>query len=677
MFRPTYMMKRKGFVLCLVLAVVLLLAGFAAAETTDPIVASMELTPGKLTGPGPVTVTITISNSSDQDLKDPVVLYDPAAQIVSDFGTNGSAMLKAGESRTWTGTYDVNQRTLDNGFVVYYVKYTLYQESGKAVEQSQPIRQTITQTTAEADIEVKRTITPTIAREGQSVVVRYDISNTGTVALLNVGIQENSDIFSKKQNIPRLEPGQTAEIKYPVTMGTRDLTSSCKITYTPENQNEEQTYTVNEQVIRFGEPQLTATLSANAKGVVQNGTVKLTLTLKNSGSVDYSDIRVSDASLGDVFTNQELKAGKTLELSKEVTVPSTTDYQFVVSAVDATGGEATLSTEVLSITAVSPEDALTLEVIATPDRTEVYEQPAKVRFTLAITNNSRVDATNVKVSHGDVDLYTFTSIPAGETRTMSRDFALSMQGKYRFTVTAQDPLEGTQTFQSNETQIVFSVPTPAPATPTPAPAPTPEPTFSPATVPPITDRSVGTFAKIVQTILLPLLILSGVVLIATVVLLIIAAKRRSEQKKASEAAVDQLERAERRDYITPVDEEEEATEETEVQPAKTAVTSKDEKAEKPAYELPHLKYARNARAAEAVQEAAEEPSADTAAEVEKTAQKDDDLSSWDDIYKNPNTAGKPVYEDAAEEEEIKNEAAEKTTQRPQPRSRRSRSNQDK
>ena len=677
MFRPTYMMKRKGFVLCLVLAVVLLLAGFAAAETTDPIVASMELTPGKLTGPGPVTVTITISNSSDQDLKDPVVLYDPAAQIVSDFGTNGSAMLKAGESRTWTGTYDVNQRTLDNGFVVYYVKYTLYQESGKAVEQSQPIRQSITQTTAEADIEVKRTITPTIAREGQSVVVRYDISNTGTVALLNVGIQENSDIFSKKQNIPRLEPGQTAEIKYPVTMGTRDLTSSCKITYTPENQNEEQTYTVNEQVIRFGEPQLTATLSANAKGVVQNGTVKLTLTLKNSGSVDYSDIRVSDASLGDVFTNQELKAGKTLELSKEVTVPATTDYQFVVSAVDATGGEATLSTEVLSITAVSPEHALTLEAIATPDRTEVYEQPAKVRFTLAITNNSRVDATNVKVSHGDVDLYTFTSIPAGETRTMSRDFALSMQGKYRFTVTAQDPLEGTQTFQSNETQIVFSVPTPAPATPTPAPAPTPEPTFSPATVPPITDRSVGTFAKIVQTILLPLLILSGVVLIATVVLLIIAAKRRNEQKKASEAAVDQLERAERRDYITPVDEDEEAAEETEVQPAKTAVTSKDEKAEKPAYELPHLKYARNARAAEAVQEAAEEPSADTAAEEEKTTQQDDDLSSWDDIYKNPNTAGKPVYEDAAEEEEIKNEAAEKTTQRPLPRSRRSRSNQDK
>ena len=135
MYRPTYMMKRKGFILWLVLAF-MMLAGLAAADTVDPIVTGMELTPSKLTGPGKIAVTITISNSGDTDLRDPVVLYDPAAQIVSDFGTNGAAMLKAGETRTWTGTYDVNQRTLDNGFVVYYVKYTLYNENGKAVEQS-------------------------------------------------------------------------------------------------------------------------------------------------------------------------------------------------------------------------------------------------------------------------------------------------------------------------------------------------------------------------------------------------------------------------------------------------------------------------------------------------------------------------------------------------------------
>ena len=103
-------------------------------------------------------------------MKDPVVLYDRAAQIVSDFGTNGAVMLKAGESATWTGTYDVSERTLENGSVVYYVKYTLYKDSGEAVDQSQPIRQQISLQTAETDIEVKRTISPTVAGEDQRQV---------------------------------------------------------------------------------------------------------------------------------------------------------------------------------------------------------------------------------------------------------------------------------------------------------------------------------------------------------------------------------------------------------------------------------------------------------------------------------------------------------------------------
>ncbi len=665
------MMKRKGIVLCLVLAVFMLLAGFAAAETTDPIVASMELTPSKITGPGPVTVTITISNSSDKDLQDPVVLYDPAAQIVADFGTNGSAILKAGETRTWTGRYDVNQRTLDNGFVVYYVKYTLYNENGKAVEQSQSIRQKISQQTAEADIEVKRTISPTIARKDQEIIVRYDISNTGTVALLNVGIQENKDIYSKKQTIPRLEPGQTAEVKYPVKMGTDDLTSSAVINYTAENQDKEQTYKVAEQIIRFGEPSLTAALTSSAKGVVENGTVALTLTLKNTGSVDYSDIRVSDAALGEVFTNQELKAGKSLELTKEVTVPATTEYQFMINATDATGTETSISTDKLSITAVNPEDALNLEVVATPDRTEVFEQPGHVRFTLSITNVSKVDASEVTVSHGNTELYTFSGIAAGETRTMSRDFALSMAGKYRFTVTAKDPLDSTMSFQSNETQIAFSVPTPAPATPTPAPAPTPEPTFAKATIPPITDRTVGTVPKVIQYVLAPIMILSGVGLLAAVILLIIAAKRRHDQKKASEAAVDQLERAERRDYITPAEEvEADASEQEQLNAAHPVINSNALDDGEEAFELPHMKYARSARPAEPEQEEDvygeeypdyEESSVEDAA-YEDGYYTDEQTLTWEDApYEDAAEEALPVYGEeypAADEEEPQAAAAE-------------------
>jgi len=625
------MMKRKGIILCLVLAVWMLLAGFAVAETSDPIVTSMELTPSKLTAPGPVSVSITISNSSDKDLTDPVVLYDPAAQIVSDFGNNGAVMLKAGESKTWKGTYDVNQRTLENGSVVFFVKYTLVNENGKSVEQSQPIRAKIALQTAEADIEVKRTISPTIAREGQEIVVRYDIMNTGTVNLVDVTIQERKDIYSKKQTIPLLKPGQTAEIKYPVTMGKKDLVSGAEITYKAENQKKAKTYTVEKQTIKYGQPSLEATLSSSAKGVVQNGTVTLTLSLKNTGSVDYSDIRVTDAALGDVFTNQELAAGKSLELTKEITVPETMEYKFVVTATDATGSETAINTDALTITAVDPADALKLTLTATPDRTEVYEQPGQVRFTLTVLNDSKVEAKNVKISHGNTELYTFSTIAAGESRSLSRDFALSMAGKYRFTATATDPLENTLSFDSNETQIAFSVPTAAPATPTPVPEPTPEPRFVPATIPPITDDSIGAVPKLVQKILLPVLILAGVLFLGSGVLLLVATKKRHDQKKHSEEAVGQFDRVKRRDYVTPAEEPEEKAPEAENTAAADETAALDssklyEEGEEE-YELPHMKYARSARPADPA--AYEEPAEEGYYAQDEAAYADDQSGYYD------------------------------------------------
>ncbi|MEG2718279.1 MAG: hypothetical protein RSA55_01960 [Clostridia bacterium] len=589
------MMKRKVLIVFMVITALLLCMGYAIAQT-DPIVCSMELDPSKLAGPGKVKVTITISNSGDTDLKDPVVLYDPSIKIVSDFGTNGAALLKAGESKTWTGEYAVDQLTLDNGFVAYFVKYKLYKESGEAVATSQPIRGKISVQTAEAAIDVKRTISPTVAREGQSVVVKYDITNTGTVDLLNVTIKENGDIHKEKQTIEKLAPGQTAEVKYPVKMGKKNLTSGATLTYKSESNKKAKSYVVEDQTIAFGESALVAKLTASAKGVAIDGKVTLTLNLKNTGSVDYSDLRVTDASLGDVFVNQQLAAGKSLKLDKEITLTKTTDYQFNVTAIDSTGTQTVVASELVNIVAVDPKDVLSLQIVATPDRTEVYEQPGMVRFSIAVTNDSSVEAKNVTVSHGATEIYTFTSIPAGETRKLTRDAALSMAGKFRFTVSAQDPLENKLTFESNEVQIAFSVPTPAPATPTPPPVPTAEPTFHAVTVPPITNAAVGALPKTIQMVLLPLLIVAGLLLLASGVLLIMAAKRRADQRKASEAAVDHLERAKRRDYVTPA-EEDEKSQETPEGDAGDALGLRNDRMDtldEEDFELPHMKYARNA-----------------------------------------------------------------------------------
>ncbi|HPS82167.1 MAG TPA: hypothetical protein PLP25_09975, partial [Candidatus Limiplasma sp.] len=400
-------MKRKLFVAVL-LALLTFVLSSAALAATDPITCSMEVSPSNLAEPGEVTVTITISNSGDTDMQDPLTLYSPTSEVVTDFGDNGSVTLKAGEVKTWTGKWNVNQRTLDNGQIVYFVKYNIYKDNGEKTSQSQPIRGVLNATEAKSDIEIKRTISPGTAREGQAVTVKYDIVNTGTVSLKNITLTESKDIAKKAVSVAdELKAGETAQVKFPVTMGKKDLTSSATITYTAGDSKDKQTKTVAEQKITYGEVSLSAKLTSSAKGVAINGTVTLSLELKNSGKVNYTDVRVTDATLGDLFTNQEVAAGATLKLDKEITLTATTEYQFQITAIDNTGTQVTLDTDSITVTAVDPSKIVHLNVTVGSDRTEVYTEPGIVRFTVTVENDSDVDATDVAIYHGSTLIYTF------------------------------------------------------------------------------------------------------------------------------------------------------------------------------------------------------------------------------------------------------------------------------
>ena len=453
-------MKQKLLVLALLFIAILAFYSLSSAAT-DPIVCTMEITPPALSEPGDVTVTITISNSGDTDMTEPLTLFDPTSQVVTDFGEDGSITLKAGEVATWTGTWTVNQRTLENGQIVFFVKYTLIEEDGTSKTQSQPIRGQIEKSDYTAKISVNRTIVPETAREGQTVNVVYDIVNDGTVSLTNLVLHEDKDILSDDLPIAdELKEGQAAQVKLPVVMGKNDLTSGGSLTYTIADGTQEQTFEIPEQIIPFAETQIIATLSSDSKGVIVNGTIKLTLVLENIGNVDYSDVRISDPTLGDVFTNETLPAGETLTLEKEITLTQTTDYTFEIHTIDSTGTDVIYYSNTLSLIAVDPTQALELTLTLSSNKTEVYSDTEAVRFTVTIANNSTVDASNVTVYHGNTEMSTFASIPAGESKTFSRDVTLSMAGKFQFHAEATDTLENTLSFESNILQIAFLTPTP-------------------------------------------------------------------------------------------------------------------------------------------------------------------------------------------------------------------------
>ena len=529
------------FALALGIALVLLCVSAALADS--PIKVSMELSNNKFSAPKTITVNITVTNVGDGDMPGPVTLHYPSGKKVEDFG---SPTLSVGSSKRWSGDWTVTQQELEAGKVTFSVRYSAYDgpigEDGEPTLKSHKVNfsKKIYYTGAEPEITVNRTIAPTVAQKGQEVSVTYEITNSGTVDITSVTIKENSTISTKSGTIEHIAVGDTGKYTFSTTMASKDLTSAATISYKAGGK----TYTskVESATVKYGHVELSATLKADKKGGAPGDTVKLTLTLKNSGNLDFTNVTVTDPSLGTVFSGETVKAGETVTLEKEVTITESQELLFTVKADDTTGKGVETATGRVSIIAMDPTQQIVLNVEAAADRNTVYKIPGTVRFTVTVRNDSAVEVKNINVYAVDVLLYSFDSIPAGESASFVRDVDVSMAGTFQFTARCRDALEQSLTFTSNPVAVSYSEPTPVP---TEAPLVTPP---APAKVPIPTDQPepewLNQAESIADTAKWILAGIAGVLLI----LLLIGAVRRGKSRSESKKAMDHLEGANYRDY---------------------------------------------------------------------------------------------------------------------------------
>jgi len=538
---PNIAMKQR-LIVCLVIIMTALLCatGVAGANSYDNYNIAMELSATKLTEPKEITVSIKVTNVGETDMPGPVTLYYPNGKQVEEFG---APTLTAGSSKTWSGTWKVTQTQLENGKITFKLKYSLYNDAGETINKTLNFGHEIEYTGAVTNVEINRTITPTTARKGQEVTVTYDVINAGNVDISNVTIKEHANISGKNGKIDSVKAGEKASYSFTTTMGSKDLTSQATITYRAGGK--ELTDKKAAATIKYGEIKLTADLTADKKGGAVGDTVKLTLKLKNAGTVDFKNITVSDATLGEVFTGQAVAAGQTLTLEKDVPVNATVDYQFSVKGEDADGTAVETASERLTVTAVDPSQVIMLTTEASANTEVVYSLPGTVAFTVKVTNASTIDVENVTVSATGVDLYTFPKILAGETREFTRDVHVTMAGQYRFDARVRNQLNETLTFQSNIIRISHELPTPEP---TSAPIVTPpKPVYEQV---PTTDglpEYVGTLQSVLDVLYKVFLVL-GVISLA---LLLVGVVRRIQANVQSAKAQDHLERGTYRDYTHP------------------------------------------------------------------------------------------------------------------------------
>ena len=523
-----------------------LLCGSAALAADDPLKVSMALETNQFSGPKEITVSISVSNVGESDLPSHVTLYYPSGKQVEEFG---SPTLSVGTTKSWSGRWKVTQAELDAGRITFKIKYTIYNEEGELVNKTKNFSKKIIYAGAAPQLTVNREIRPTTAQKDQEVTVTYEIENTGTVDVTSVTIKENSSISSKSGSIESIAVGAKESYTFTVKMGKKDLTSAATITYKAGGKSYSQK--VEAASVKYGEVKLSATLSADKKGGAPGDTVKLTIKLKNSGTVDFTDVTLTDENLGELYSGLTVEAGKSVTLEKEMTITETQDIQISVAAQDATGVPVETATGRVNIIATDPSQQIVLALEAAADRSVVYAIPGSVRFTITVRNESAVDVSKITVRAVNTVINTFDAIPAGESRSFTREMAISMPGTFQFTASCQDQLSQTLTFSSNLVPVSLEQPTPEP---TEAPIVTP-PAPRYETVPesyedlPAEKKLPAWMSQMESAADTAKWILGGITAVLAA-LLLIGFVRRGVKRIQSGKAMDHLDGANYRDYGT-------------------------------------------------------------------------------------------------------------------------------
>lgn len=556
-----------GIVLC-----VLFLYAIAALAEEPPIsVRAAEPSPKTLTGPGTVQVNISISNSSDSSMPVNVTLFDPNQNVCTSFGSGGTASLPQGQADTYSGSWSVTQKELDAGKIVYTARYSFQNESGVPYNGTRPITIPIKQNTAVANMSVDRVPpTPTNGAvvQGQTVVLAYQIKNTGTIDLTDITIKDPG-ITSETVTYPLLKPGETKELSYSYVAGAAAKTSEATVTYKYEQGGKALSKTATGQPVVFNVtvPELVVTLKADTLMVNPGTKVTLTYTILNKGSLKYEQIKITDPLINDVESGLSLDGGKEITKTREVTVNATGTYQFTVTGTSS-AGPITVISEPVTIQTIAEGTALEtaaavpveMEIYAEADRDIIYEEPQDVVFHVVVKNTGTTAIKNINIYERKKLVKTIPTIEPGETAEFTKRFTVSSGGLYQFVAVAKDNLNKDQQVESDKVAITYK---PLPV-PTIRPTPVPDPTVAPVTTDdPMASQPNGGASDtglpnesggMGTALLYVLMVLLVIVLLSVGVLVILERRRSSPQTslglsgQSGAIVIDTIQRSPHRDY---------------------------------------------------------------------------------------------------------------------------------
>lgn len=540
---------------------------FATTASPNPITATISVQPSTLPAPGTVSVTINVVNTSEDSTPVSVTLYDPNEQIVSGFGSGGTASLAPNGTASYTGSWEVTQEQLDNRRLAYSIKYMHTDEEGRRIPVTIPLGEEISQNEPVPALVAERAFDPgTTVQEGQTVTIHYLVKNTGTVDVERVIIRDPK-LTSEVLTYGPLPAGESTDMTFSFTAGTESVQTQGEISFEYYAGGELKTAPTEvspERTVNVTVPNLSLVIEGNQM-VSAGDKVDITWKINNRSDLSYEQIRITDPLLGDVAQNISVGAQRSVTEVKSITVSGNATYQFALSGVDGSGNNIMVLSNELTIQTIESRDATVptgtggaadLTVQITPDRTVIYEQPSEVVFQVEVTNNGLGAAQDITLRAAEMAVRTIDRIEPGETVTVKLPLMVSVGGTFQFEAVMENA-EGEEIKAESNSEVIGYVYI------APTPAPTPQPTEPPMETAPPSEQPDDPFGQeqaqqqsggIGSTVLYILGALLVLVLIGVAALLITDMRKRSSRGGSGGAAVkviDSIERTPHREYNRP------------------------------------------------------------------------------------------------------------------------------
>ncbi|WP_186786027.1 DUF7507 domain-containing protein [Paenibacillus agilis] len=278
------------------------------------------------------------------------------------------------------------------------------------------------------------------AAPGETVTYTITVTNTGAVVLTNVLLTDTT--LGISQALGTFNPGQSQALTFdfiiPAGTPSGSVIVNTAVVTSDQTNPEESTSTVTVQPA----PGLTVTKALSQTQAVPGGRVTATITVRNTGNVDLTNVVITDATINFSSVIPSLPAGSTSTFPIPFTTPTVPAGTVITNTATASSNETGPTSATATLT-VLPEAQLTLVKTVTPS---VALPGETVTFTFEIRNTTDTTFTNVRFTDELIGIdKTVESIPPGFFVNVSRTFTIPADARGDSVITNIATLSSDQT----------------------------------------------------------------------------------------------------------------------------------------------------------------------------------------------------------------------------------------